>query len=288
MKKFLFSLCISLISLSAWAATPKVVVSIKPFHDLTVALMSGAGTPTLLFPASMSPHHAELKPSQVQSMREADLVVWVGPELETSLQKPIGLLPDTNQVIKLLSVPNMKTYPSQTHEGTDPHIWLDIENAFTALAAIKNKLIEIDPQHGNLYQRNFLAIKERLLTGDRYIIKQMQAMGSSPAMVFHDAYQYFARRYRVNIVGMIALQPDTPPSAARILEIQQTLKDKNVKCIFSEPQYKPAVVERIVEKTGVGYGELDPMGTGLPSGQKGYEDLMQNMADSFYKCLHKK
>ena len=70
-------------------AEPQVVASIKPVHSLVAAVMEGVGTPDLIVGGAASPHAYALKPSQAKSLEEADLIFWIGPELESFLEKPI-------------------------------------------------------------------------------------------------------------------------------------------------------------------------------------------------------
>lgn len=87
---------------TARAATPAVVSSVAPVHALVSAVMEGVGTPTLLIPVGRSPHTHTLKPSDAKAISHADVVFWVGPDLEASLPKSLALAPKTADVISLL------------------------------------------------------------------------------------------------------------------------------------------------------------------------------------------
>jgi zinc transport system substrate-binding protein len=75
--------------ISTAQAEVNVVVSIKPVHALVMAMMDGAGTPDLIIEGTGSPHNYALKPSQAQLLQNADLVFWIGHDLERFLEKPI-------------------------------------------------------------------------------------------------------------------------------------------------------------------------------------------------------
>lgn len=94
----------------ALADSPKVVASIKPLHSIAAAVMEGVGTPTLLIRGAASPHAYSLRPSDARALANADLVVWVGPELESFLVKPMAVLPDGATDLRLMAVSGMTLY----------------------------------------------------------------------------------------------------------------------------------------------------------------------------------
>jgi len=271
-------------------AAPNVVVSIKPIHDITLAVMEGVGTPTLLVPSGASPHTYALAPSQAKALYEADLIVWVGPGLETFLTQPLLRRKADSTLLTLLEMPGMTLYPAQGNEAhehgpIDPHLWLDPLNMINYASHLAETLGKIDPANQQGYQTNAKQVIQELTLLDQSLSKKLRPVESNPIMVFHAAYQYFQKRYHLNVVGTLVLRPDTLPSVSRLLEIQQTLKSAKVQCIFSEPQFKPAIVERLVATTNVRHGVMDPLGSPSPVGLAGYETLLNNLADSILGCI---
>ena len=88
-----FSLIASLLSLFVFFtpanADVKVVTSIKPIHSLASYLMDGVGNPDLIVDGYASPHGFALKPSHAKMLQNADLIFWVGEDLENFLEKPL-------------------------------------------------------------------------------------------------------------------------------------------------------------------------------------------------------
>ncbi len=271
-------------------ASPQVVVSIKPLHDITLAVMEGVGTATLLVPSGASPHTYALAPSQAKALYEADLIVWIGPSLETFLIQPLERRKSGSRLLTLLEMPGMTLYPAQNtqdhqHGPLDPHLWLDPLNMIDYANQLAKALGELDPENKQRYSHNAKQTNERLILLDQSLKKKLAPIQSSPIMVFHDAYQYFQKRYQLNVVGTILLRPDVLPSVSRLLEIQQTLKSEKVQCIFSEPQFKPAIVERLIANTQVKHGVMDPLGPPSPVGLPGYEGLLNQLANSILGCI---
>ena len=104
-------------------------------------------------------------------------------------------------------------------------------------------------------------------------------------IVFHDAYQYFEKRFGISAAGSIALGDAEDPSPARIKEIRDTVKEIRVTCVFTEPQYNPGLVENVFEGTTVSViGVMDPLGASLPVGNSHYQQLIQGMVESLSQC----
>jgi len=106
-------------------------------------------------------------------------------------------------------------------------------------------------------------------------------------IVFHDAYQYFEKRFKVSAVGSITVSPEVLPGAERVRELQEKVRDIDATCVFSEPQFEPKLVTTITENTYAGTGVFDPIGASIDDGPELYFTLIRNMAKSLKDCLIK-
>ena len=93
------------------AGPPTAAASIKPVHSLLAGVMKGAGYPVLLVPASATPHRFQLKPSDARALANADLVAWIGPELEGFLARPLAALAGDAVLLELLRVDGVLLRP---------------------------------------------------------------------------------------------------------------------------------------------------------------------------------
>jgi zinc transport system substrate-binding protein len=105
----------------AAAAAPDVIASIKPVHSLVAAVMAGVGEPAVIIDGAASPHSYALKPSQAAAIEQADVVFWVGPELEAFLEKPIETLGAEATVVDLGEAPGMTLLPLREGGSFEPH-----------------------------------------------------------------------------------------------------------------------------------------------------------------------
>ena len=167
----------------------------------------------------------------------------------------------------------------------DPHLLLDPENAKVIGHAAADVLAELDPSAEALYRANAVALATRLEALTQTLRSQLAPLREVPYLVFHDAYQYFEHRFGLQSAGSIVVQPGQAPGARRLLELRQTIRARNVRCVFEEPQFEPRLVRVIVEGTGARAGTLDPLGAALPAGPGQYEALLHALADSLVACL---
>ncbi len=268
-------------------AQPKVVVSIKPIHDIVQAVMQDVGQPTLLLAPGASPHSYAMKPSQMRAIQDAELIIWIGPDLENFLSKPLAQI-KPQKIMTLLNEHELILYPyhgEHAHGHIDPHFWLDPLNMQILADIVAVRLSEIDPENANVYRANTQLLKAELGKLNQEIADQLKPIKGKPFIVFHDAYQYFEKRYSLSPAGSITINTDIMPSAAQLLAIKQTLKKQGISCIFSEPQFSPAVVERIAAEAGVEYGTLNPIGGTEGTGFTAYAALIQQLADALLQCL---
>ena len=295
-------------SVGAAGSDPNVVASIKPVHALVAGVMQGIGEPTLLLKGGASPHDYSLRPSEAQSLNQGQVVFWIGRELETFLIKPLSNATGVRSV-ELLRAPGVETLPlrqggnwephghhddehdhPQTEVGqrpgdVDAHIWLDPRNAMAMVRQIGAVLSELDPARRAVYQSNAATLLKRLQQLEQNLQQQLESVRGRPYIVFHDAYQYFERRFALAAVGSITLNPERPVGARRIQDIRERIENNQVICVFSEPQFKPSLVETLIKDSSARSGVLDPLGADLPEGPEAYFQLLHNLAVGLRTCL---
>jgi zinc transport system substrate-binding protein len=297
------------LAIPAWADTPKVLVTIKPIYSLVAGLMQGIGEPELLMSGAQSPHTFTLRPSHINKLAAAELIVWIGEDFETFLPRTLASLTPQTRVLGLLGSHGIArlslrhggvwehrhehTASSHSEPGaragkataSDPHIWLSPHNAREIVTLVKQALIALDPANTSLYQDNAREMKTRLNEMDQRLLARLTPVQWVPFIVFHDAYQYFERHYRLNAIGSITLSPDRMPGARRLHDIRAKLEALEAQCIFSEPQFEPKLIKTIVAGTKVRTGVLDPLGADLPAGVDAYFKLMTRLTDQLVACL---
>ena len=294
---------------TAVAAEPaqdlKVVVSIAPIHALVAGIMEGVGAPTLLISGGSSPHSYSLKPSEARALNGARVVVRVSDQLESFLQRPVKNLAGKAEIVTLTEIKGMIVYPSRegglwerpeqtgkdthdnahSHEGHDPHIWLDPRNAKMMVGAIAKTLSKAYPEHGKAFTDNAKRLTVKLDKLDQDLLEVTKPLSGKPYILFHDATRYFDTRYELNAAGAITISPDRPPGARRLSEIHTHIKNNGIRCVFTELQFQPKLVQTLISGTGAQTASLDPIGADLTPGPDLYFKLMRKLAASMAACL---
>ncbi|MGY9000394.1 MAG: zinc ABC transporter substrate-binding protein, partial [Rhodospirillales bacterium] len=176
------------------------------------------------------------------------------------------------------------------HEGDghgtfDPHIWLDPINAKAIVHEIEEVLVKADPSNAAKYEANAKAVMIKLDALISEVSNKLKPVHGRGFVVFHDAYQYFEKRFELTASGSITVSPEVMPGAKRIKEIQMRVKELGATCVFSEPQFEPKLVSTVMEGTQAETGIIDPLGAALDSGPDLYFELIRKMATSIKTCL---
>jgi len=286
------------------ADVPQVTTDIPVTHSLVTRVMAGIGTPDLIVNRGASPHDYSLRPSNAASLEAADLVFWISSELTPWLEGALKTLAADAKVIELMDAKGSTVLPFregstfETHShrhkhdedehatvNVDPHGWLDPYNGKTWLDVIAMELSKIDPENTDIYFDNVSQGKTDIDAVISEIDATLAPFRGTNFIVYHDAYQYFERRFDVLAAGSISMGDVSDPSPARIAEIHQTVEELDMTCVFSEPQFNPELVATVVDGTKARARVIDPLGTRLTLGADFYLNLLRNIAQTMASCL---
>lgn len=293
-----------LISYSSLNAEVKVVTTIKPIHSLVAGVMDGLGSPSLIVDGSNSPHNFSLKPSHAKMIEDAEIIFWVGEDLETFMIKPLESIAnnatkvsfmDLDSIIKLKfkeeNILEVEGYDDDHDDDDhdkhadgefDAHIWLDPKNAIEIVNEIAKTLSLKDPNKKNVYYSN----AEKLNHSLNELIEKINLSINKDArfIVFHDAYQYFEKRFDVSSAGALILNEEALPSAKKVSEIHKIIKKQNINCIISEPQFNPNIIKSIAQDSSILTGSFDPLGSSFDTNKNLYFEMILSLSNSLKDC----
>ena len=307
---------LALFTTPALAEAPRVVVDIAPVHALVAQVMEGVAEPYLLLAQDANPHAVQLKPSQARMLSQADLVIWVGPDLSPWMETALGSLGEADQIV-LMEHPatalrefapighdahadddhhddhdhdahddgHDEDEHAHDHGDTDPHVWMSVDNARAWVGAFAEELVAHDPDNAATYRAN----AERADAGLGDLIGRIEARlaphQGSEIITFHASFGYFADRFGIEIAGSVRPGDATTPSARAIAELEEIVADHGVECAFAEPAFDPGLLESIAGDTGLRIGTLDPTGALQAPGPGHYAATLYAAADSIATCL---
>ena len=289
------------------AANAAVVASLKPLGFIASAIADGVTDTQVLLPDGASEHDYSLRPSDVKRLQGADLVVWIGPEMEAFMEKSVKNIPNAKQVtiaqlndVKPLLMKGAddddedhghsdaggeKSDEHHHHGDYNMHLWLSPEIARASAVAIHEKLVELMPQSRAKLDANLKDFEAQLASTEKQVGNELAPLKGKGYFVFHDAYGYFEKQFGLTPLGHFTVNPEIQPGAQRLHEIRTQLVEQKATCVFAEPQFRPAVVESVARGTSVRMGTLDPLGTNIKLGKTSYSEFLSQLANQYASCL---
>ncbi|ADD77364.1 zinc transport system substrate-binding protein [Pantoea sp. PA1] len=292
---------------AALPAHADIVASIKPVGFIASAIADGVTPVEVLLPDGASEHDYALRPSDVKRLQNADLVVWVGPEMEAFMTKSAASLPEKKN-LEIVQISGVKPLLLRGGEDDDHHdhddaehdhdeahhhhhgefnmhLWMSPEIAKKTAVAIHGKLLELMPQDKAKLDANLQHFEAELADTDKRIISQLAPVKDKGYFVFHDAYTYFEKHYGLSPTGHFTVNPEIQPGAQRLHQIRTQLVEKKAVCVFAEPQFRPAVIDAVARGTQVRKGTLDPLGTDISLGKDSYVKFLSQLSSQYETCL---
>ncbi|MCX8711940.1 zinc ABC transporter substrate-binding protein ZnuA [Gilliamella sp. B3464] len=286
-------------------ANANVLTSVKPIGFITQAITYGVTETDILLPDGASPHTYSLKPSDLVKIKQAQLIVWVGEDLEAFMPTVLKGI-DKDKQIELMAIPDIKKLlrtGTQNHEhgkldlddehdhdhhgSYDEHIWLSPQIAKIIAKTVHDKLIDLYPDKRDLIDENLNEFTIKLAETEQNIAKKLINVQNSGYFVFHDAYGYFESQFGLKNLGSFTINPAVQPGVQTVYAIKQELKEHQAVCVFREPQFSPAVIQKLVNGTDVRIGELNPLGTDIALSKNAYSQFLLRLTQQLLDCLDK-
>lgn len=287
-------------TITAAEANVRVLTSIKPLQLIAAAVQDGVAVPEVLLPPGASPHNYALRPSDVRRVQEADLLYWIGPDMETFL--PRVLSGRSKASVPVESLPGMHlrhfTASAEHHDddedehdhdhrpgSVDAHLWLSSVNARVIAAKMAADLSQADPANAARYESNVKAFSARLDALDAKIKQRVVGISDKQYFVFHEAFDYFEEAYGLKHAGVFAVSSEVQPGAQHVAAMRARLTEFGKTCVFSEPPLRPRLADTLSAGLPVKLAELDGLGGYTPATAQGYEQLLSKLADDLAGCL---
>ncbi|MXZ45013.1 MAG: hypothetical protein F4Z01_08615 [Gammaproteobacteria bacterium] len=285
-----------------------VVTSIKPLHSIVSAVMSGVGEPKLIIPGFQSPHTHILRPSNMRTLQNANVVFLIDESCEASMGAATEALGDSVEVIQLMKVDDIELVRwggdshGESHDDDaeepqveshrdlsmfDHHIWLDPLNAIVMAREVARVLSEHFEEHAEVFSNN----ADSFITEVEALIERLTesydaaTVSLKPFIVYHDGYQSFEHRFGLDGLTRAFLKGEYTPGAKHIQELQKQITDLKIECVFTEPQFDDEFVNSLEDQANLRVRTLDPLGATLDAGPDLYIELLENLSTSIIDCL---
>src|SRR3979411_675158 len=198
------------------------------------------------------PHFVEAKPSFLLKLRQADLLIVVGLQLEIGWLPPLisqsgnsriqvganGYL-DASQFAEILEIPqgSITRAMGDVHPLGNPHYWLDPDNGRRVAKGLTAKFSEMDPEDGGYFQQRFQDFDRRLSEADKKWLADMKPLHGRKVVTYHNSAPNFAKHFGLNVVGFVEPRPGIPPTPSHTIELIGLMRRENRRGILAEPSF---------------------------------------------------
>lgn len=250
---------------AAEAKKLKVITTLTDLASLTQEVGGDKVDVEALAKGYQDPHFVEPKPSFLLKLRNADLLILVGLDLEIGWLPPLitqsgngriqpgsaGYL-DASQFAEILEIPQgtVTRAEGDVHPLGNPHYWLDPDNGRRIARGIANKLGDMDPPDTAYFQQRFQDFDKRLTEADKKWKAEMAPYRGRKVVTYHRSWPNFAKHFDLDVIGYIEPRPGIPPTPSHTLELVNLMKREKVKIELIEPYFDLKTPNSIGSMTG--------------------------------------
>ncbi|CRH20786.1 metal ABC transporter substrate-binding protein [Carnobacterium maltaromaticum] len=277
----------------------QIVTSFYPMYDFTQNVAGDNAEVSVLMKAGTEPHDYEPSAKDIAKIADSDVFVYNSKEMETWVSSVLTnidtkktVVVDASQGIDLLEGNHSDDETEAEHEGHshahDPHIWLDPVLAQKQVDTIKEGIIKADTKNKEIYEKNALAYKEKLAALNEKFEMGLKNAENRTFVTQHAAFAYLANRYDLEQVAIAGLSPDQEPSPAKLAELNDFIKENNIKIIYFAETASPKIAKTVANETGAKLEVLSPIeGITQEEQEKGvdYIKVMEKNLEALEKAI---
>jgi len=297
MKKILL---LSAITTCAFAAQAKlnVVATLPDFGSLASEIGGDKVNVTVLAKATEDPHFVDARPSFVVALRNADVLIDGGAELELGWLPPLlqnarnpkidvgkpGRI-QASEGVRLMNVPaNVTRAAGDVHALGNPHFTVDPIIAKAIAQHIAQSFSALDPTNAAFYQANYKKFEATINAKLQEWGAAMMPFHGQHVVAYHDSWPYFAHRFGLNIDIFLEPKPGIPPSPSHLTEVIAQMKAQHIKAVIVEPFHDRRIAEKVATATGAKVVEFSQFPGGLP-GTDNYAKLIDALVSRLAATL---
>jgi zinc transport system substrate-binding protein len=254
-----------------------VVAGIYPLFEAAQRVGGDRVMVSNLTAPGVEPHDLELTTSQVDSILDADLLVYIGDGFQPAIEESAGRM--SGRTLDVLE---------EDEEGADPHVWLDPRRMSDIVGQIESVLAELDPEGRDGYTARADAYRTELAALDEAFEAGLSDCDRDLIVTNHASFGYLADRYGLRQEAISGLSPESEPDPARLAELTDLVEAEGVTTVFTETLASPRVAETLAREAGVTVAVLDPLegltDAGIQQGRT-YVTVMEDNLDAIRAAL---
>jgi zinc transport system substrate-binding protein len=240
-----------------------VVASFYPLQYVADRVVGDHAEVTNLTAPGVEPHDVELSPRQTADVSSASIVFHqkgLQPAVDQAISndRPDHVV-DAADVVDLHQSDETGHEGGHDHEGTDPHFWLDPTLLGQAAAAFTETMTQADPDHAADFRANNARLQADLEQLDADFRTGLEECTTRTIVVSHDAFGYLGERYDLDVHAIAGISPDAEPSARRLGELADLIREDEITTVFTERLASPKLADTLASDLGVETAVLDPI-----------------------------
>ena len=298
MKKMLLILSVTFLCLFSAHAKLNVVATLPDFGSLAREVGGDKIDIVVLAKPTEDPHFVDARPSFVVSLRNADVLIDGGAELEIGWLPPLlqnarnpkievgksGRV-QASQGIRLMNVPtNVTRAAGDVHALGNPHFCVDPIIAKAIAQHIAQSLAAVDPPNAAFYEANYKKFESTINEKLQYWGATMQPFQGQHVAAYHDSWPYFAHRFGINIDIFLEPKPGIPPSPSHLTEVIGQMKSLHIKAIIVEPYHDRRIAEKVARSTDAKVVDFAQFPGGIPNTEN-YVSLIDRLVSKLADAL---
>lgn len=268
------------------AATGKIriLATFLPVHAHAAAIAGDRASVESIVAGDVGAHDFSPRPADMARIAEADVLVFNGAGMEPWLDDLVRqaakkdlLQVDLSHGVELLQSPPSLDVHSEHDGEPNPHLWLDPVIAIRQVETLRDALCAADPEGSEIYQENAASYLASLRELDADFQSVLGPLPSKKLVTFHDAFPYLAKRYGLESIGYISEFPERDPAPAELAALIDRIRAAEVKVLFAETGYEPALLQRVATEAGARVSTLDTLEVGQASADAYLTGMRKNL-----------
>jgi len=279
-----------------------IVTTIKPLGLIATEIANEVMFVDVLFPNNQIKHNNCLKPSDIKKIKQADLLIWLGPEIEYSLFKIISKLDKQNNIplnalkevnYSILREDNKKLFKNflitinKTKKINNNYLWLSPKIALNLAKLIRHKLIQLVPSKKARINQNFKSFKKTLIKIKTIINLKLLPFHEKKYFLLHNSHKYFEKCFGLIPTKILSLHSNIQLSINNIYKIRKQLIRQKKGCVFIESSCDDKIINFLIQDTNITKKTIDLLGTQTTLKKNGYIDFLLKLSDQYFHCLKK-
>ena len=280
---FFFIIATTILASNLASAQVSIATTVRPLQLIAESIVGESGTVTSIVGRQDSPHQFVLTPSDRLAIASADLLIWIGPELEVYLADFLNDESRSGPIITALENPALTIH--KINDKIDAHFWLNSDNGIALAKEIKDRLIEIDQAQAAQYQSRFESFVAEIETTNRDLTERFSTSHNN-YLVYHNAYQYFERQFGLQHSVALLADPETQPGIQHILRTRELVENSMPNCLLVEPESSMELVTTLTDGMDIRTVSVDHLGYDVLPSDNPYRQLLLQVAESFESCIN--